>query len=249
MGIPSRERELVMATWRKLHTKVTESWDFQDMPDDFTRVLWLLLPLALDKEGRGLDSSAWIRSKLMPLRDNTTDKILSAMDWYAEHRMIVRYEHEQHKYFFVPTWKDYQSTDREADSHLPDPLMSNSNITRELVMSNSSLDKIRKEENRLEEIREEEEEEIEDVPVLLIQEKDKGMDVDETLRYQWSIFKEDMPDNVRVNYASKCTPIIRDGRIVLLCESEEIAEYARSRWHAALSKAFYSQDVGVESEG
>ena len=113
-------------------------------------------------------------------------------------------------------------------------------------VTNGNADKIRidTDKNREEEI----EEEIEDVPVLLIQEKDNDMDVDETLRFQWSIFKEDMPDNVRVNYASKCTPIIRDGRIVLLCESEEVAEYARSRWHAALSKAFYSQGIEVESE-
>ena len=44
-----------MPTWRKLHVKATESLDINDMPDDFHRLLWVMLPLGLDREGRGLD--------------------------------------------------------------------------------------------------------------------------------------------------------------------------------------------------
>lgn len=36
-----------MPQWRKLHTKSLDSLDINDMPDDFCRVLWLMLPLAL----------------------------------------------------------------------------------------------------------------------------------------------------------------------------------------------------------
>ncbi|NLF00101.1 MAG: hypothetical protein GX601_03900, partial [Anaerolineales bacterium] len=51
-----------MPQWRKLHTATLEDWDLHAMPDDFTRLLWLLLPLVLDREGRGIDSSTWLRA-------------------------------------------------------------------------------------------------------------------------------------------------------------------------------------------
>jgi hypothetical protein len=59
-----------MPRWRKLHTKTVDSFDFNDMPDDFTRLLWTLLPLGLDRSGRGIDNSAWVRSKIFPLRED-----------------------------------------------------------------------------------------------------------------------------------------------------------------------------------
>lgn len=130
-----------MPTWRKLHSKVVESQDVNDMPDDFTRLLWVLLPLGLDREGRGLDNPSWIKSKIMPIRDDvTTEMISDAMDWYAENDMIVCYSVSERSYFYIPTFKAYQKTDREAPSIYPDPLATNSRVTHELVATNSSLD-------------------------------------------------------------------------------------------------------------
>lgn len=130
-----------MAAWRKLHLKSVESQDIQDMPDDFTRLLWLLLPLGLDKEGRGLDNPSWIHAKVMPLRDDVdTRMITNAIDWFADHKMIVRYEVEGRKYFYIPTWHTYQKTDREAVSNFPEPLASNSRVNHEQCASKSSLD-------------------------------------------------------------------------------------------------------------
>lgn len=130
-----------MAAWRKLHLKSVESQDIQDMPDDFTRLLWLLLPLGLDKEGRGLDNPSWIHAKVMPLRDDVdTRMITNAIDWFADRKMIVRYEVEGRKYFYIPTWHTYQKTDREAVSNFPEPLATNSRQTHEQCASKSSLD-------------------------------------------------------------------------------------------------------------
>lgn len=42
-----------MPKYRKLWIKTVESHDINEMPDDFTRLLWVLLPLGLDSEGRG----------------------------------------------------------------------------------------------------------------------------------------------------------------------------------------------------
>ena len=62
-----------MPRYRKLHVKTVESLDINDMPDDFTRLMWVLLPLGLCREGRGIDNPAWIKSKLFPMRLDVSD--------------------------------------------------------------------------------------------------------------------------------------------------------------------------------
>lgn len=118
-----------MPPYRKLHTQVTQSFDFNEMPDDFTRCLWLLLPLGLDCEGRGIYNSSWIKSKLMPLREDVDgERIYSAMQWYADREMIVRYSVEGRDYFYIPSFKKFQGdTRKEAKSILPAPPGYNSN--------------------------------------------------------------------------------------------------------------------------
>jgi hypothetical protein len=112
-----------MPQYRKLYTKTTESLDVNDMPDDFTRLTWVLLPLALCREGRGLDNAAWIKAKIYPLRmDVTLEQIQAAVDWYADRGMIRRYSVSGRGYFFVPTWYEYQTgTNKEAPSPYPQP--------------------------------------------------------------------------------------------------------------------------------
>ena len=130
-----------MATWRKLHVKTVESQDVQDMPDDLTRLIWVLLPLALDKEGRGIDLGSWVHAKIMPLRDDVSHLMIAdAMDWFANRKMIVRYEITGRCYFYIPTWHSYQKTDREAESIYPPPCASKARVTHEQGASESSLD-------------------------------------------------------------------------------------------------------------
>lgn len=124
-----------MPQFRKLYTKTVESLDMNDMPDDFTRLTWVLLPLALCREGRGMDNSAWIKSKVYPLRmDVSLEQIQAAMSWYAERGMIQRYTVSGRSYFFVTTWHEYQTgTNKEAPSPYPQPptdlLQTNSRLT------------------------------------------------------------------------------------------------------------------------
>lgn len=127
-----------MPQWRKLHTKSLESMDINDMPDDFTRLLWIMMVLILDREGRGIDNPAWIKAKAMPLRtDVTLEMVQKAVDWYADRGMICRYDLDGRNYFLVPSWHDHQSTSKEAPSIYPDPLdyRSNSGVSLELVQS------------------------------------------------------------------------------------------------------------------
>lgn len=128
-----------MPQWRKLHTKTLESLDINDMPDDFTRLLWVLLPLILDSEGRGLDNLTWIRSNVFPLREDVTlEMIGSAMDWFADRGMIKRYQVAGRKYFYIPTFGNYQDTKREAESKYPEPLEDDTPYNEE-VQTNSGL--------------------------------------------------------------------------------------------------------------
>jgi len=142
-----------MPQWRKLHVKTIDSVDINAMPDDFTRLLWLLLPLVLDSKGRAIDNSAWLRSKVFPMREDvTTEQVEQAVTWYAARGMVVRYEVDGRRYFHVPTFEKYQGkTDREAASVIPDPVKqtprkprvsvtTNSRPTHELVQSKSSSD-------------------------------------------------------------------------------------------------------------
>lgn len=135
-----------MPQWRKLHTKVTESLDFNEMPDDLTRLVWVLLPLGLDREGRSLDNASLVKARLMPLRDDVpTAQVAAALDWYASRGMIVRYQADGHSYFYVPTFRHYQgNTSREAESTYPEPpaedSVTESPPTHDQLMTNSSTD-------------------------------------------------------------------------------------------------------------
>ena len=112
-----------MPRYRKLHVKVVESFDVNDMPDDFTRLTWVLLPLALCREGRGLENFSWIKSKLYPLRSDVTQKMIAdAIHFFMERDMIVLYEVNDRHYFYVPSFHKYQGvTTREKDSDYPAP--------------------------------------------------------------------------------------------------------------------------------
>lgn len=122
-----------MPTYRKLHTKTIDSFDFNELPNDFSRVCWLLLPLILDSEGRGIYNPAWIRSKMFPLREDVKLEIVqNAFECFATKKMIIVYEVNSKSYFYIPSWKTYQTgTEREAKSTLPPP--------QELVESKSGV--------------------------------------------------------------------------------------------------------------
>jgi hypothetical protein len=153
-----------MPEWRKLHTKILDSKDVNEMPDDFTRLLWVLLTLVVDKEGRGINEPAWIRSHVFPIREDVTiDQINKSMSWFSENKMICVYFVGGRGYFYIPTWHQYQNTAKDGKSVLPDnnnegayPLQSNSRPTPDLLHSKSSTEEKRREENRIEEKRIEE---------------------------------------------------------------------------------------------
>ena len=124
-----------MPKYRQLHLKTLDSFDFNEMPDDFTRVVWMLLMLILDSEGRGIYNMAWIRSKMFPIRqDVKIDELQEAFDWLTNREMIKTYKVGSREYFYLPKWKNYQSgTKKEAESLLPAP--------PELVKSSSGVNK------------------------------------------------------------------------------------------------------------
>jgi len=135
-----------MPQWRKLHAKTLDSVDVAEMPDDFTRLTWLMLPLIADREGRAIDDANWLRSKLFPLRrDVTLEMIDAVMCWYATRGMIERYEVSGRHYFALINFGLYQgNTEREAESVIPAPVKqarkSKSRPTHELVVSKSMPD-------------------------------------------------------------------------------------------------------------
>jgi len=140
-----------MPQFRKLHTKIVDSFDVNDMPDDFHRLVWTWLPLALCKEGRGIYHGGWIKSKIMPLRDDkVADDIMAAMEYFALKGLITKYDLDGREYFYVPTWHEYQNTSRDGASPHPEPIVipCESREGHDEVATGSSLEKIRQDKTR-----------------------------------------------------------------------------------------------------
>lgn len=128
-----------MPRYRKLHTKITESFDVNDMPDDFTRLLWTWLMLGADRAGRMPDNPALVKAKVMPLRaDVSNEQVAAALDWYAGHGMITRYTVSGRRFFYLTHFAELQGdTSKEAASVYPDPPTFNSDTGQELVESSA----------------------------------------------------------------------------------------------------------------
>jgi len=130
-----------MPTYRKLYTKIVDSFDFAEMPDDLTRLIWMLMIVVVDSQGRGIDSPSWLNSRMFPLAPRDLKDIENSMTWLNQREMIRRYSIGRRNYFDVPTFHDYQTgTDKEAASVIPPyPLLqSNSRVTPETVKSRST---------------------------------------------------------------------------------------------------------------
>lgn len=135
-----------MPQYRKLHTRTIESFDFNGLADDFARLTWVLLPLVSCKEGRGIDLSSWLISRLYPLRsDITPDMIEAAMRDFETHGMISRYSVAGRRYYQITNWTHYQGdTKKESPSPYPTPelVQSYAGASTELVTQESSTDSI-----------------------------------------------------------------------------------------------------------
>ena len=112
-----------MPKYRQLHTRIIDSFDFAEMPNDFIRVFWMLLIVFADSEGRMIDNPAWIRARMFPLRPDVEAKsIEDAVTWLTDRGLITQYVSDNRKYFYVNKFKAYQTgTEKEAKSVLPCP--------------------------------------------------------------------------------------------------------------------------------
>ncbi len=138
-----------MPQYRKLYTKSVESFDIADMPDDFTRLMWVFLPLKSCSQGRGINHPSWLKSQLFPLRsDVTLEQVENAMRWYTERGMTKLYRVDNRPYYVIENWAKYQgNTTKEAKSPYPEPneenlVRSKSRASQELVPKESVTDAI-----------------------------------------------------------------------------------------------------------
>ena len=145
-----------MPQWRKLHTKTTESWTLNEMPDDFHRLLWLLLPLISCREGRGQADPSWIKARALTLRgDVTIEDVSQAMDFYQQAGIIKRYLVNGRQYYVITNWEKHQgNTSKEAESIYPVPTDESfedySRLTPDLLQSYESTEESGMEENGME---------------------------------------------------------------------------------------------------
>jgi hypothetical protein len=134
-----------MPKYRKLYTKIVESFDFNDMPDDFHRLFWTLLPLVASREGTLPDYPTLILSKVFPMRrDVEAKQVEAALDWFAAHDMIRYYEAKGRRYIWIVNFAEYQGvTEKEAASEyppVPESVKTYSGPIPDLLQSKSRLD-------------------------------------------------------------------------------------------------------------
>jgi hypothetical protein len=138
--MPTKKACCDMPKYRQLHLKILDSFDFSEMPDDFTRIVWLLLILIVDSAGRGINNPAWIKARMFPLRQDVTDqRIEMAMEWFTGRGMVITYDVSGRQYFEIKSFKAYQTgTDKEAKTNLPappDPLPTSHGATPDLLQT------------------------------------------------------------------------------------------------------------------
>lgn len=96
--------------------------DIIDLPDDFTRLLFIGLWNYADDEGRGRDRAALIVAALFPLREDiTAAHVEVGMTNLACAGLITRYIVEDRWYFVVAKWGQHQRISHPSGSILPSP--------------------------------------------------------------------------------------------------------------------------------
>lgn len=124
----------------RIRTIKPEFWtsqDVADLPDDFTRLLFIGLWNYADDEGRGRDDPRLIKAALFPLRDSMAAHAINDSMWtLAEAGLIVRYTVERPLYAVVK-WPDHQRVNRPTASKYGGP-HEGSHRSRADVMEDSS---------------------------------------------------------------------------------------------------------------
>jgi hypothetical protein len=122
-----------MPKWRKISTDLPNSLDFEAIDDDFIRLMWIMMILVADREGRGLAHLMWLKSKMFPLREDvTTEHIHEGLYKLRDLGLITVYIDDDRAYFQICSWGKYQTnTRKEAPSQYPAP--PNSGVTPDLV--------------------------------------------------------------------------------------------------------------------
>jgi len=131
-----------MPKYRKLSARVLESFSFNDLPSDFAKLLWVLLPLVMSREGTFPAYPMLVISRVFPMRrDVSEDQVQQALDCYAEHDMIRYYEAYGRAYFWMPNWSTYQGDcSREAESPyppVPENVVNGSRLSRDQLTNGS----------------------------------------------------------------------------------------------------------------
>jgi len=109
--------------WRKVWDRAAFSRDINAMPDDFTRLFWIMLPIALSRDGTTLADFSYLKGKLFPLRRDVTDIMISdALEWCVNRGMVLRYEVDGESYIYQVSFREDQGPrGREAPSPFPSP--------------------------------------------------------------------------------------------------------------------------------
>jgi len=135
-----------MPKYRQTYTKIVESLDVDALPDDFSRLMWVFLPLVSCREGRGMAIDSWLKSKIFPLRtDIETNQCIRALGHMVDLDMVEVYKVDGRLYYQIVNFHTYQSgTSKEAESSFPppppevdEPVETDSEPTSDLLPTNS----------------------------------------------------------------------------------------------------------------
>lgn len=133
-----------MAYGRMIVNAITKDKRINQLSDDTSRLAFTWLITFADREGRTYGDPAIVRSMLFPRRDDVSIEQMAAYirEWHKL-RLIIWYEVDDDWFIFFPAFDKNQPgirKEREAASIMPPPPESTSEVTPELVQSNSGND-------------------------------------------------------------------------------------------------------------
>jgi hypothetical protein len=114
-----------MARGRIINNKISDNIDFNcKLSSDTARMFFMMLISHLDAEGRIQGEPGYLRSKVLPWREDiTAGQIFLFLCEFSDFGFIKWYEIESKKYIWFPSFSDNQPNlrkDRESPSNIPE---------------------------------------------------------------------------------------------------------------------------------
>lgn len=114
-------------------------WESDDVAQltIFERLLFIGMISNADDFGKGQANPMFLRSKIFPYDDISTNDIETALEKVKRHMNIMIYEVNEKKYYKLNKWNEWQNVPHPTKSTIPDPFKNDSRTIQESFKNDS----------------------------------------------------------------------------------------------------------------